>query len=77
MLSLDAGGRSSVLPQLGVPCFVDSRGRSYPAEEWVGAQKGDGRRELEERREGQLWLVCKINFKNLIKKRKPFWVSAK
>lgn len=51
-------GRNLVLPQLDVPCCVDSEGRTAPirteTEEWMGVWMGGERRRQEERREGKL-----------------------
>lgn len=44
-LSLDAGRRSLVLPQLGIPGFVDSHGRPYP---FLGVCRGKGEMRLGE-----------------------------
>lgn len=50
---------SQVLPQLNVPGFLTSPGKLPTlSEEWMGiGESGGGRKE------GELLLVCKINFK--------------
>ena len=53
MLSLNAGGRDVVLPQLNVPGFVDSPWETLPFLRsgwgWIGWEQ-----------EGKLWFVYKI-----------------
>lgn len=70
--SRDAVGMNLVLPQLDLPCFVDSHGRTYPfwmktERKWiVGGVEGRWGREWEERRKGKLWLICKILIKSTV-----------
>lgn len=55
-LSLDAGVRGLVLYQLDVPDFIDSPREALP---FLGSRWG----EQEEGREGEMWLVWKMNKK--------------
>ena len=57
LLSLDAGGRGLVLPQLDVPGFVDSPCKARMDGGGIGRRS----REQKEGSERELKLVCKMN----------------
>lgn len=70
MPECDAAGRSLFQSQLDVPMLCDSQGADLMASEWKWRRRGveemgeevSGKREWQEKMDGKLWLVCKINF---------------